>query len=104
MLTIKEIQDIVTPLVEPFPVVRVILFGSYARGDATEKSDVDLIIDSEGAIDSWEFFGIVGKIAQTIPAKVDVFELDEVKNPSNMFTNISEEGVVIYERKNETTL
>jgi predicted nucleotidyltransferase len=45
-------------LVEPFPVVRVILFGSYARGEATEKSDVDLIIESEGAIDYWEFLGL----------------------------------------------
>ena len=103
MLTVDEIRTIVTPLVEPFPVVRVILFGSYARGEATEKSDVDLIIDSEGAIDSWAFFGLVGRIAKNMPIKTDVFELDEVKKPSSMFDNISSEGMVIYERKNKET-
>jgi len=101
MLTVAEIQTIVTPLVEPFPVVRVILFGSYARGEATEKSDVDLIIDSEGAIDSWVFFGLVGRISKKMPVKADIFEMDEVKKPSNLFSTISSEGVVIYERKHK---
>ena len=36
MLTVNEIKTIITPLVEPFLVARVILFGSYARGKATE--------------------------------------------------------------------
>ena len=103
MLTVDEIRTIVTPLVEPLPIVRVILFGSYARGEATEKSDIDLIIDSEGTIDSWVFFGLVGRIAKNIPIKADVFELDEVKKPSNMFNNITKEGVVIYERKHKET-
>ena len=103
MLTVDEIRTIVTPLVEPFPVVRVILFGSYARGEATEKSDVDLIIDSEGVIDSWELFGLIGRIVKKMPISVDVFELDEVKRPSDMFNSISNEGVVIYERKHKET-
>jgi len=103
MLTVDEIKTIVTPLVEPFPVVRVILFGSYARGEATEKSDVDLIIDSEGVIDSWTFFGLIGRIAKKMPIKADVFELDEVRKSSAMFDNISSEGVVIYERKHKET-
>ena len=103
MLTVDEIRTIVTPLVEPFPVVRVILFGSYARGEATEKSDVDLVIDSEGVIDSWELFGLIGRIVKKMPIGVDVFELDEVKRPSDMFNSISNEGIVIYERKHEET-
>ena len=98
MLTVNEIKTIVTPLVEPFPVVRVILFGSYARGEATEKSDVDLIIDSRGMLSYWDLLGIIGDIAVKMPAKVDVLGLDEVKKPE-LFNNISNEGVVIYERK-----
>ena len=99
MLTVDEIRTIITPPVEPFPIVRVILFGSYAGGEATEESDVDLILDSKGTIDSWVFFGLIGKIAKNMPIKADVFELDEVKKPSEMFDNISNEGVIIYERK-----
>ena len=98
MLTVDEIRTIVTPLVEPFPVVRVILFGSYARGEATEKSDVDLIIDSEGALSFWELLGLIGDIVTKMPIKVDILGMDEVKKP-DLLNSISNEGVTIYERR-----
>ena len=97
-MTINEIKNIITPLVSPYPISRVILFGSHARGDATECSDVDLIIDSEGRLNAFDFFGISGMIIKKMPTKVDVFELDEIKRPSSMFDTISREGVVIYEQ------
>ena len=96
-MTIDEIKNIITPLVSPYPISRVILFGSYARGDASESSDVDLIIDSEGRLSGFDFFGIAGLMIKKMPIKVDVFELREINRPSVMFDNISKEGVVIYE-------
>ena len=97
-MTIDEIKSIITPLISPYPIKRIILFGSYARGDASESSDVDLIIDSEGRLNAFDYFGIIGMIVKKMPVKVDVFELDEVKRPSSMFDSISKEGVIIYER------
>ena len=46
--TISEIQAIVTPIAQKHRLKAVYLFGSYARGTATEHSDVDLLIDTEG--------------------------------------------------------
>jgi len=97
-MTVDEIKSIITPLVSPYPISRVILFGSYARGEVTEGSDVDLIIDSEGRLSAFDYFGVIGMIAKRMPIKVDVFELDEVKRPSSMFDIISKEGLIIYER------
>ena len=97
-MTIDEIKSIIKPLVSPYPISRVILFGSRARGDASEHSDVDLIIDSEGRLNAFDYFGIIGMIVKKMPVKVDVFELDEIKKPSPMFDSINKEGVVIYER------
>lgn len=56
--TIDELADIITPIAQELGVERVYLFGSYARGEATSDSDVDILIDS-GKIDS--YFGI-GKL------------------------------------------
>jgi predicted nucleotidyltransferase len=98
MLTIDEIRTLVTPLVNAYPVRRVILFGSYAKGTATEHSDVDLIIDGDGQLNGFDFFGIVGDLVKKMPVEVDVFEFGEVKRPSDMFDSISKEGVVIFER------
>jgi predicted nucleotidyltransferase len=97
-MTIDEIRNILTPIVSPYPINRVILFGSYARGDASQSSDVDLIIDSEGRLNAFDYFGVIGMIVKKMPIKVDVFELDEVKRPSSMYDSISKEGVIIYER------
>lgn len=43
-LTPQELEDIQTFFSDK-PVKKVYLFGSFARGDANEKSDVDLLID-----------------------------------------------------------
>ena len=45
MLTIDEIKAVVTPICERYGVDKVTLFGSYARGEADDQSDVDLMVD-----------------------------------------------------------
>ena len=47
--TLSEIQDIVSRLARQYGAKRIYLFGSYARGDMNENSDIDLRID-KGAI------------------------------------------------------
>ncbi|NOT01307.1 MAG: nucleotidyltransferase domain-containing protein [Phycisphaerales bacterium] len=44
MVTMNEIQDFGRRIGRHFRPLRVILFGSYARGDVTEDSDVDLLV------------------------------------------------------------
>ncbi len=43
MLTFDQIQQTVAAYFKDKPVKKVWLFGSYARGEATEESDVDLL-------------------------------------------------------------
>ena len=46
--TIEEISRRIIPVAEKYQLPSVYLFGSYARGTATAKSDVDLIVDTSG--------------------------------------------------------
>ena len=46
--TIDEIHLKIKPIAEKYGLRAVYLFGSYARGEATENSDVDFLIDTEG--------------------------------------------------------
>ena len=50
MLTIEEIKRAVTKVGKKYGIKNAYLFGSYARGEANENSDVDIIID-RGKID-----------------------------------------------------
>ena len=43
--TIDEIKEKVAPIAKKYNIEKVWLFGSYARGEANEDSDVDLLID-----------------------------------------------------------
>lgn len=43
---IEEIAERVRPIAERYGVGKIYLFGSYARGEATEESDIDLLVDA----------------------------------------------------------
>lgn len=47
--TLEEISRRVRPVAEKYKLKAVYVFGSYARGEAREDSDVDLLVDTDGA-------------------------------------------------------
>ena len=46
--SIEQIRELVSPVAKKHNIKSVFLFGSYARGTATEGSNIDLIIDTSG--------------------------------------------------------
>lgn len=46
--TLEEIQNRVLPIIRKYRIPAMFLFGSYARGDATESSDLDFLVDTTG--------------------------------------------------------
>lgn len=53
------------------PVARVQVFGSYARGEATAESDLDLLLTMERPV-GWEFFNYSRDLEDKLGIKVDV--------------------------------
>jgi predicted nucleotidyltransferase len=97
MLTIEKIKSYIVPVVEKYPVEKVILFGSYARGDASDTSDIDLVVESQGRLHNRKIFALGGELLMVLPVRVDVYDILEIANPSAMYENIQKEGVVIYD-------
>jgi len=97
MLSVDEIKSCILPVVKRYPVERIILFGSYARGDASDKSDVDLVVESRGRLHNRKIFALGGDLLDVLPVRVEVYDILEVANPSAMYDNIQKEGVVIYD-------
>lgn len=44
--SLEQLKSIIVPIAQKHGIPAVFLFGSYARGTATEKSDIDLLIDT----------------------------------------------------------
>jgi len=97
--TTDELKKMLAPLFPAYPVHRAVLFGSYARGEATPRSDVDLLIDSKGRLLNINFYGLLEDITHRLDKKVDMIELSEVRRGSEIDKRITREGVVIYEEK-----
>jgi predicted nucleotidyltransferase len=51
------------------------IFGSYARGEENEKSDLDILIDFETKVNLIELIGIEQEISERLGIKVDLITL-----------------------------
>ena len=97
MLSIEEIKSYIIPVVEKYPIEKVILFGSYARGDASDTSDVDLVVESGGKMRNSKIFTLGGDLLVALPVRVDVYDILEIKESSPLYNSIREDGIIIYE-------
>jgi predicted nucleotidyltransferase len=96
---LDEIRSRLKPVFDAAPVYRAVLFGSYAKGKATESSDIDIVIDSRGELINIGFYGVLEDITETLGKKVDLFEISEVKQNSPIYSEIQSEGVLLYDRQ-----
>ena len=96
------------PIFQRYLIQRAILFGSWATGDASRRSDVDLILVMETDkrfLDRYE--GILRAITEAASGRdVDLLiytpaELDAIKNRPFIRRALTE-GIVIYESEKES--
>ena len=90
-----EIISHVVPLLRKYSAEKAILFGSYARHEATQSSDVDLVIIGGKRFDPTDVFCIADELFRSLQKNVDVYELSEIKFGSEFYNTIFREGVQI---------
>ena len=96
--SIEEIRTILKKILIDTPVDSVILFGSYAKNEATENSDIDLIIDTKQILMGFKLFSLITKIEETFHKQIDAFEKSEVIENSEIDEEIKKTGVIVYEK------
>lgn len=78
MLTVQQIKDTVTDYFKDKPVKSVYLFGSYARGEAREDSNVDLLIEYDDSKKRLSLFDVLRfKVGLEAKFKCDVELVEE---------------------------
>lgn len=92
--TLEEIKAIVTPIAQRYNMKEVNLFGSYARGEATAESDIDLMVDFYQPIDLFTLAEIIQSFETALQKKVDVLIYKNI-TPELMW-NIMEDEVLMY--------
>lgn len=93
--TIEQIRNLLIPVFHRNQVKKAVLFGSYSKGKATEKSDVDIWVDS--GLHGLSFFGLLEDVCQVMECDVDLIDRADVIPGSPIDQEIRRTGVVLYE-------
>lgn len=100
-VTIERIKEKVIPILRNYPVNKVILFGSYAKGEATGRSDIDFYIDTNGKLKGLDFVGLLEILVDTLRADIDLVDKSHIEPDSLIMQEIEEGGIVIYEKSKD---
>ena len=95
MPTIEEIKEKTRNIFMLYPISKVALFGSYARGTQNTESDIDfLIIDSDLSI--LEASGLKEQLIDVLNTNVDIVSDTDISNVFRFL--IKDEEVIVYEK------
>jgi predicted nucleotidyltransferase len=94
VLTVGAIKEICARILSKYNVEYCYLFGSYAKGKATPKSDVDLFIST--TVTGLEYFGLVEELRTELKKKVDLLNQNQIKDNFELTNEILTDGVKIY--------
>ena len=93
-----KVVDIVKKYIDEiskkFDIQEVYLFGSYAKGKATEESDVDLLIAT--SVSGIQFYDLVETIRENLKKKVDILNYEQLNENPDLVHEILKDGIKIY--------
>ena len=95
MLTVSEIKSKISPICKKYGVNKAYLFGSYARGEANENSDIDLHIEKGAIKNLFQMCGFREDIISALGKNVDIVSI----MPKNLEfrKNLLKEEILLYE-------
>lgn len=83
-------KNIIIPIIKKYKAENAILFDSHARNQATDNSDIDLIVIGGQTFDPTDIFAIAEDLYEQSGKKVDVYEIN--KN-TLLYMSIMKEGI-----------
>ncbi|MCK5685473.1 nucleotidyltransferase domain-containing protein [bacterium] len=98
-MTIEEIKKIVIPACKMFNVARLSVFGSCARGNMNESSDIDFIVEFKNPENklSKRYFALLHFFEDSFHCGIDMLMPDGIKN-AYFRKIVMEEKIDIYEK------
>lgn len=94
VLSLDQIKRICAQVFENKEISYCYLFGSYAKGKATELSDVDLLVSTP--LSGMRFYDLTEELRERLCKQVDVLNQDQLKDNVSLVEEILKDGVKIY--------
>lgn len=94
--TCEGIKNAVVPIAKKYQIEKVYLFGSYARGDYNEESDIDLRIEKGNLRGMFALCGFYSEVEEALQKSVDILTTGSLE--PEFLHKIQKDEVLIYER------
>jgi uncharacterized protein len=76
---VQNIAEKILPVLKRYEITRAGLFGSAVRGEATERSYVDVLVELPPHLSLLDFVGIKLELEETLGTNVDLVEYAAIK-------------------------
>jgi len=96
ILDLKEITAEVIKVIDQYGIVKAGVFGSYARGEANDESDIDLLFEFKEVIGLMKLGGLKIDLEEALGKQVDVLQFCSI-NPQ-IHDHVLQEVKIIYEQ------
>lgn len=102
VLSLDSIKCLVQPTAKKYSIDKIYIFGSYARGEATNESDIDIMIDGGNYRGLTEYYDMIESFSNAFGKKVDLVTRSSLTEKSKisskrLLDNIEREGILVYE-------
>ncbi len=94
--TLEEIKERTTPIAVSYGIQSLGVFGSYARSEATDESDVDICVEKGELRNLFQYFAFVQELEKALGCHVDVVTT-EIED-RDFLKRVFKERVLLYER------
>lgn len=78
IISLEKIKEKIVPILRDYTVIKAIVFGSYAKGNATAESDIDLYIDTNGKLKGLDFAVLIEILANAVKMDIDLFDRSHI--------------------------
>lgn len=95
ILSRMELETAIRTLLQKYHAEYALLFGSYARGEATASSDIDLVVVGGADFCARDIFAFGEELRQLTHKEADVFEIRELNTGTPFYETVMQEGVRI---------
>ena len=95
MPTRLDIENTIKALLVRYNAEYALLFGSYARGEETLNSDIDVVVFGGDNFKKSNIFAFAEELREALGKDADVFEISEVNKGTPFYDNLMKEGVKI---------
>ena len=97
-LSINELKEKTLSIFQAYPVIKAIIFGSYAKNEATNESDIDLYIDTDGKLKGLDFVGLLENLIEVLGKDIDLIDKMHIMPDSSILQEIENGGIVLYDK------